>query len=697
MFVQKEMEINMAGRLHHFIPQFFLKGFVIPDGNNKLWLYRMGTQEPIPVDRSRTAAQRDFYSSDNTVEDASLDDVITDYEQSLDLIVDDVRDQKIGEKVDGDKVGEILAHLTVRAKHLRILMDTSVNAILGVFSGENSQIDVPSLLSAKLLTDEMKKLIIERINDGGFEEILNLKQSTLVKIAHFQLREQESVLKSEIEKNINGVMESWQKTKKDSIAQAHNNALQEDITPMAHIEKYSDLIWVVESADSEGAILPDCVAIGLNRLNEWRAVSFIEKVNLIAVAFPISKDKILVGRLKNIAPIDLDRFNIRAAKASNESFWAHKNTESLTTLIFEIGSESEVLIDDVIESASYDFQKKYSTAKIDSSNSLNIENEKTGLSKQSSYSFNYGVSFVGEITPEELQLIANACEKIIINFSKLYPIDLLDRITFSTSFMLTLNDIAEGEGLTEIPVTLNASQETIIAKYLVIKRDELIKWHLVVQGEVGDFLISDDDKNKFSGTVIIYEMLAMLALEQLIYRSFPEAFLKPLPDQYENALYGQVSNVLSAYFVANTFAHLHDRSSEELVETLEKSLLNLLDVVLESRKVYFEDKNIDKLYSTMLNTISHFMTVCAQTMGHVDRQIENVSYTVGFAELLIEHNLVNWFILFNKDVAELFKKVGKWETFTEFLVLNRHLERLLFAFGIVPETQENGELHIYVR
>lgn len=52
----------MAGRKQHFIPQSFLKGFVIPDGNDKLWLYKKDSDKPIRVPRKTTARKKHFDS-----------------------------------------------------------------------------------------------------------------------------------------------------------------------------------------------------------------------------------------------------------------------------------------------------------------------------------------------------------------------------------------------------------------------------------------------------------------------------------------------------------------------------------------------------------------------------------------------------------------------------------------------------------
>ncbi len=56
----------MSGPQQHTIPQFFLKGFVIPDGNDKLWLYKKSIKSPVAVGIGDAGQGRYFYSKPST-------------------------------------------------------------------------------------------------------------------------------------------------------------------------------------------------------------------------------------------------------------------------------------------------------------------------------------------------------------------------------------------------------------------------------------------------------------------------------------------------------------------------------------------------------------------------------------------------------------------------------------------------------
>ncbi len=117
----------MAGRKQHFIPRHFLKEFVVPDGSDKLWMYRRGLPKPVPVSRDDAAATRDFYSKPAETDAPTLDDLITEYENELKFHVEKVRSIRPGEGVPSHPISETIAHLfTIQKKSSRELNCPSI-------------------------------------------------------------------------------------------------------------------------------------------------------------------------------------------------------------------------------------------------------------------------------------------------------------------------------------------------------------------------------------------------------------------------------------------------------------------------------------------------------------------------------------------------------------------------------------------
>ncbi len=65
-------------------------------------------------------------------------------------------------------------------------------------------------------------------------------------------------------------------------------------------------------------------------------------------------------------------------------------------------------------------------------------------------------------------------------------------------------------------------------------------------------------------------------------------------------------------------------------------------------------------------------------------------------DLLTDLGIKEWVEDFRLHLNELWDKRGAWESFDEFLALNRHAERLLWQFGIFPWQTSEGEYRVEI-
>ena len=78
----------MSNALHHFVPQFYLKRFVGPDG--LLWVYDKDTDHVFQANPKNLAAQHGFYTLPEVFPDSSLmEQQFSDLEQEASLITED--------------------------------------------------------------------------------------------------------------------------------------------------------------------------------------------------------------------------------------------------------------------------------------------------------------------------------------------------------------------------------------------------------------------------------------------------------------------------------------------------------------------------------------------------------------------------------------------------------------------------------
>lgn len=60
------------------------------------------------------------------------------------------------------------------------------------------------------------------------------------------------------------------------------------------------------------------------------------------------------------------------------------------------------------------------------------------------------------------------------------------------------------------------------------------------------------------------------------------------------------------------------------------------------------------------------------------------------AEALDKAGLGRWFDVYRADLERFRHRLGRWESFNEFLAFNRHVERLLWGVGMI--LWEDGDM-----
>ncbi|MCK4825399.1 hypothetical protein KA005_57155, partial [bacterium] len=123
----------MAGKKQHFIPQHFQRPFLIPDSNEKIWLYRHDVPDGVPVSLKKSAAKEHFYSKLSTDGSPTLDDLVTEYEENnLTGKVNSIRALPVGSKICAADIAEIVTHLTIRSAHIREFVNEGARSMVGV-------------------------------------------------------------------------------------------------------------------------------------------------------------------------------------------------------------------------------------------------------------------------------------------------------------------------------------------------------------------------------------------------------------------------------------------------------------------------------------------------------------------------------------------------------------------------------------
>ena len=145
----------MAGKRHHTIPQFLLRGFSSSQRGNetKVWLYRKGAQG-VELNTANVAVEQYFYGRPD---ETDLDKRITDLENDLARLIDNMRNVTSGrERVTDDRVPFLVAHLSFRTRHLRESVSSTTGSLIGELGKYLSQPEAGKAFFASELAKQGK-------------------------------------------------------------------------------------------------------------------------------------------------------------------------------------------------------------------------------------------------------------------------------------------------------------------------------------------------------------------------------------------------------------------------------------------------------------------------------------------------------------------------------------------------------------
>lgn len=289
----------MSGRKQHFIPQSLLRAFGVKRGKKTYvvaYTYERGIFAP-PTDG--IAAERSFYSEldvEGTTE--TLDDRITDYEQQIPTVLEQLR--QVSTNADPAAAAELVTHLTVRNDHFRKAAAAGgadlISGMTEVLSNEGSARTLMGIAGdqpSEMFAAELPKLCEQY---GPMFSLMGMTQAQFKDFAFQAMKSTFSTFHAEMVGPLREAFGGMVEQIPDVAANAQRRALTENLTPPKRIERLAEFKWqTVET--SEPLILPDCVAVGVDAENGLLPLMLADLDKTEAIYMPLASDRMLVGFL----------------------------------------------------------------------------------------------------------------------------------------------------------------------------------------------------------------------------------------------------------------------------------------------------------------------------------------------------------------------------------------------------------------
>lgn len=682
----------MAGRKQHFIPRHFLKSFVINDGNDKLWMYRRGLPKPVPVARDDAAATRDFYSKPSTDGSPTLDDLITDYETRLQFLVDKLRDTDFATEVNSSEVGEVVAHLTMRAAYLRELVGMGASEMAKAI---DTLINNPAELleGVKLLKHrvprEFAALATEQFEKRGLHLQTNISTKAIVRLLYHAVREDFDIMHANAIEQFSDWMAAFEYNFTGMGQSVHTRVLQDQLVPSERKKQLEALTWQVIECPNNDAPIADCVAIAKDE-DGWGPYILATPKSTVCVVLPLSPSKVVVGSTQQDWTEQAHQYTRHAVKSCFSFYLSDQLQEKTADDLSVLGQSARESVSNLTSSAVREA--------VDSFVGESDEGERATRQKvtgaEISTNFSYSVSLKDFADQEFAQKVASAVHDVVAVYAGTCPVNGLDGLTFAVDYQSAILELDRGNGRTLKKDGSAGQNPNGVALPIMVQRQDAVKTHLVLRAYLAEDLVSELAENKDAATSLLLNCLGTVTFNTIVYEKFPDTVLSPHEDEYEGWL-AQYNETLPASFLSITTTV----PTTEMMVFYSELAVNQLEAMIkqtqEASSAYEVSSDHIKFFECCAQAVSSFLTAITRLFAAQVRFIGPENPQTVLRARLSQLELQKWANLFAADMSAFIDQIDDWKRYEEVYFLNRHFERLLFEVGVFPDQLEDSSLYIH--
>ena len=690
----------MAGKKQHFIPQHFLKAFAIPGSKNQIWMYRRGKTNGFRTALQDAATQKYFYSKSTIDGTPSLDDLITEYERNHHKTVNELRNLDAGEEIDSKKISEVVTHLSVRSSYLRESLNDMAFSASDAFQKHlpKELTNAFNKLPRNRPPEKLYDLFCEELRIGFSVELTQASESALVNFAYSMFRENSCFFLTELLNTLDVELDQLSKAIKPIIVDAHKSVLEKSLAPDAKVKQLSQLEWRLTETKGAGVILPDCTSIAFDG-KQWSPFYFVDANNLQVVLFPITPNKLAVGKKSNEPNLDLSSFNSHASRCSHTFFLSNHESQELVKLLDEIGrdeklsvsieSESKHALSDSIEELFCDrIRAEIPTG----SKPVDCKAEIKGVICDNK---EISIAFLDFEDQGLLADVANSISMLLEIASGSFPIESVSSFAFANDYKSVVQSVGyRVDSMKDSEPIETENYRGMGIPITTISNGE-ISTHLVFRSSVAMDLICDIKECKEDANMIIRYLVASASLKNLLANKFPQQILKPLQGTYEALIYTYTSRVFNAFYCCSV-SKLNERQLKNYEDLALSALQRLVEEIPNMKRAYRNHGNIETFYSQSADLISNVLVLFAMVFGSNIAVGRELPANSKLAEALKKYRLCNWANLLNKDLNEFKSEMDNWTDFEEIYFVNRHFERLMAQSGLFLERTDDGGIYVNV-
>ena len=689
-----------TGPNRHYIPAFLQRGFTVSKKVSKkkqeIWFFGSG-QRPEKRLIKDTGSGAFFYSD-------LTDDVITQLETDFARALSKIRGQTPGYSVSREDAAALVAHLSMRTAHIRHTGNDLLSRVLAKskrFFADPNNLATVTGLDADVPTDPFRNYIVNELSETLNPAALGIPPRVFERLVFFALKENSEWAQDYDPDTLDTVIDVFDARSRGVISASHDKAL-------FHIAKQSPsefevflqtLDWEIMAAPKSGAVLPDCIAIAIDEHGKADSHLFVDNDDLGAFVIAVSPDKLLVGKKSDyVMPSDFE-YNIEAARLSHSFFLSSNINVEKSRLHSMLGEQLQTTLNQNLVD-SFAGLRGESVSEPDKDE----QHDSTTLETIAPKNFKLTLwDFEDKDESQRIQMrIGKFVGEFIKDFAIVFQIDRLAGITIANDYealMQSVREVTDGEDAEKTPLPKEPKAGVGIGNAVLITEPDMLKTEIYLPVTVAHALVSDNPDQEAWGAHILAKHLGAVAWIGMADKCLPDGILVSVASEIDSWLYGNVHQAIKGYTMSRVGAAFGNR--EEIAHELRRLLmenLNWLETkVLKARRAYRRHGDMDKLLATVLPTIRNILTYAANLLGHSSSTGESPFDESGVLQDTLQRaGLSTWFNCYQDHLERFHQRIGKWESFDEFLEFNIHTERLLYAVGMFPQETPEGAVWIEI-
>ncbi len=297
----------------------------------------------------------------------------------------------------------------------------------------------------------------------------------------------------------------------------------------------------------------------------------------------------------------------------------------------------------------------------------------------------YELSLYGYDDERAATRIREAVCDLVNEIASIMPLGRLDGITIGADYSGLLLAVERGWEGAPSPNTAPEEIGVGVAQVVMVRRSGTVKGRIVISDIISEAFISGDEGRKAWAKYVVAKQVASVGLMEIIEARLPGTLLKALGGGIDGWLYASADGAPESYTASSIASAFGD--SEEVGGLLRECLVRAVDRMMETvpreRLAYREHGDLERLLEIARPAIWRILIATADFLGHCAFTRTN---PLGDAPMLNDAldraGLRDWLGVYFEDLASFHLRLGKWETFDEFLAFNIHVERLLLAVGM---------------